>query len=142
MELFSFDGASPDPQSVVCKVWDVYLDRESKKTQLYVDAHVKVVRAQSASRFALRELKLILQCKGVKERFFNLERRFACYRKYLNETFAELDDAMEDQTLRDEVKWFRQQTGGRVVRRLVHMLHTHNLLCFVRGIAAYGRADP
>jgi hypothetical protein len=42
MELFSFDGVSPDPHSVVCKVWDIHLDRESKKTQLYVDAHVKV----------------------------------------------------------------------------------------------------
>jgi hypothetical protein len=40
-ELFMF-GASPDPQAVVSNVWDIYLDEESKRTQLYADAHVKV----------------------------------------------------------------------------------------------------
>ena len=41
MELFMF-GVDPDPLTVVSKVWEIYVDSESKKTQLYIDAHVKV----------------------------------------------------------------------------------------------------
>ena len=41
-ELFMF-GVNPDPKAVVSKVWEIYLDDESRKTQLYADAHVKVV---------------------------------------------------------------------------------------------------
>ena len=42
-ELFMFEGVSPDPRSVVSKVWEIFVDAESKKTQLYADAHVKVL---------------------------------------------------------------------------------------------------
>jgi hypothetical protein len=57
-------------------------------------------------------LTLLSQCKSVKERFFNLERRFACYRKYLLELHSpELDEAGEESQLREDAKWFREQTG-------------------------------
>jgi hypothetical protein len=48
-ELFSFQGQGirPDPQSVVTKVWEIFVNAESKKTQLYADAHVKVMQLQS-----------------------------------------------------------------------------------------------
>ena len=40
--MFEGSGCSPDPLHVVSKVWEIHLDGESKKTQLYADAHVKV----------------------------------------------------------------------------------------------------
>lgn len=95
--MFQHQGAGPDPQAVVSKVWEIYLDGESKKTQLYADAHVK--------------------CKSVKERFFNLERRFACYRNYLRELPSpELDEAGEESQLREDAKWFREQTEDEFFR--------------------------
>lgn len=58
-------------------------------------------------------MTFVLQCKSVKERFFNLERRFACYRKYLLELHSpELDEAGEEFQLREDAKWFREQTGN------------------------------
>jgi hypothetical protein len=51
-ELYMFEGSgcSPDPLHVVSKVWEIHLDGESKKTQLYADAHVKVSRHLSRTR--------------------------------------------------------------------------------------------
>ena len=37
-----FEGNDPDPQVVVQQVWGIHIDEESKKTQLYRDARVKV----------------------------------------------------------------------------------------------------
>jgi hypothetical protein len=108
-ELFMF-GVNPDPQAVVSKVWEIYLDQESKKTQLYADAHVKVICAPP--RRHVFELKRISQCKGVKERFFNLERRFACYRRYL----PELDESAEEKQLREDIEWLRLHTGEPISR--------------------------
>jgi hypothetical protein len=54
------------------------------------------------------ELKLISQCKGVKERFFNLQRRFACYRRYLDE----MNDNEEEERLMKDAQWFRTRAGA------------------------------
>lgn len=54
------------------------------------------------------ELNLISQCKGVKERFFNLQRRFACYRRYLDD----MNDNEEEERLKQDAQWFRARAGA------------------------------
>jgi hypothetical protein len=51
-ELFLFDPISPEPQAVVTKVWEIFVNAESKKTQLYADAHVKVMQLQLRTRYS------------------------------------------------------------------------------------------
>jgi hypothetical protein len=54
----------------------------------------------------------------VKDRFFNLERRFACYRRYL----PDLDDAAEEDVLRQDAQWFQMQTGA--ITRWFSLVHS------------------
>jgi hypothetical protein len=67
-------------------------------------------------RFDVFKVIHISQCKSVKERFFNLERRFACYRRYLSEA----DEVAEEQELRDDVAWLRHYTGELMSRFALH----------------------
>ncbi len=52
--MFEGLGCSPDPLHVVSKVWEIHLDQESKKTQLYADAHVKVCHPRAVDAYEAR----------------------------------------------------------------------------------------
>ena len=126
--MFQHQGASPDPQAVVSKARKSSVchaaaahvqsgvgnlpGRRKQENPALRGRTRQGFRSRRAHAGAAFRLTLLSQCKSVKERFFNLERRFACYRKYLLELHSpELDEAGEESQLREDAKWFREQTG-------------------------------